>query len=128
MEKDNVRINKDQLIEVVKKNKEKHENDFKQAQEDYVIALGECIKELRHEYKKDPFNVNVYGIFNELSKPESHVDEYETVLQILSFSVEKEVTITFHQFQNWVQDRWNWSAGFIDNSVTLAGYKNKRRK
>lgn len=38
--------------------------------------------------------------------PVSHEEQYEEVIQMLEMSVENEITLSKHEFQSYVQDKW----------------------
>jgi hypothetical protein len=109
----NVKIQRTQLLEVVKTNRSKHRDLFLKAQEGYrheVIAqLDQMLAEARD-------NKRIRRVV-ELDEPVDQTNEYDRVISMLEMSVDDTVTLTAHEFDAYVRDRWTWSAHALANNT-----------
>ncbi|MGD0815892.1 MAG: hypothetical protein ABSA83_20045 [Verrucomicrobiota bacterium] len=102
-----VRIKKEQLVQIVKKNRQEHRDIFLKAQEKYrEVAIALLDKQLKAAREGKPF---VLAEFTHLVQPEDHSHDYDRALRMLELEVEDVVTLTTADFANLVQDQWNWS-------------------
>lgn len=116
---DEVEIKKDQLISVLKKNRDEHKRLYDEAVEGYKEAILKKVGEAYRDLKSGKLiSMNEYS----LPVPPSHVAEYEDALEMLELSVYDTVTLTKREFRQYVQDKWDWSH---DNS-TLMTYSSLR--
>lgn len=98
----NVVVSKDELLKVLKENKEKHVQIYNDALEGVRVEYG---KLLRKELKKLEDGKEVKSSVT-ITMPVSHEEQYDEVIQMLEMSVEKEIELTRHEFQQYVQDKW----------------------
>lgn len=98
----NVTVSKDDLLKTLKDNREKHVQIYKDALEgaraQYKTLLEAEIKKL-DDGEQTSLYVNA-------PEPKNYEDLYTEVIEMLEMSVEDEVTLTRHEFQNYVQDKW----------------------
>ena len=109
---DKITVNKQELILVLKENKETHRKTFLEAQEGYreevIKVLDKTLKDAR-----DGKNVNTYI---SLPKPEDHTEDYTTSIEMLKWCVEEEIAITRQNYENFVMDKWNWTTTFAQST------------
>lgn len=107
-----VNVDRKKLIVVLKKNLDKHIREYQDAMNNYRLALiGDCEKVLSR--------LN-YGMSDEeLAKvrvdfvpPQSHIEEYQQVIDILTVSVDENVSLDSHAFQAYYKDNWHWKKQF----------------
>ena len=102
-----VRIKKEQLVQIVKKNRQEHRDIFLKSQEKYrEVAIALLDKQLKAAREGKPF---VLAEFTQLVQPQDHSHDYDRALRMLELEVEDVVTLTTADFANLVQDQWNWS-------------------
>lgn len=111
-----VKVNKSELLEKVKANREKHITDHAQAVENYWITVKGKLEDALATVEKKSTN-KVFVLEN---KPESHVDDYDQVLSMLEMSVEDTITLENHEYSQYVMDKWNWKAGFATTNAVYA--------
>ena len=111
-----VKVNRDKLIEKLKENRKKHQQEYTEAVNAYQDA---CVKELQDALKKvrgwksyedyDVVQVSNYP-------PTHHLKDYDRVLASLEMSVDQDLVITAAQVSQFVMDEWNWSEQFRNST------------
>ena len=78
---DKVQVNKDELISILKNNRDKHEKDYNDAMGGYrLVAEAELKKRLKKVRFGEKFNL----YFNNIKELDSQVKEYQDVINICS--------------------------------------------
>ena len=114
-----VKINKAELLGIVRANKEKHIKEFNEAVEDYKkAAVKISIENLKLAETTDLDQIA--RIRSLPSKPVSYEDSYTRAIRMLELSVEEVIEIEEHVFNQLVLDEWQWKQNF---AVTSALYK-----
>jgi hypothetical protein len=109
-----VRIKKEQLVQIVKKNRQEHREIFLKAQEKYrEVAIALLDRQLKAAREGKPF---MLAEFIHLVQPEDHSQDYDRALRMLELEVDDVVTLTMPEFANLVQDQWNWSRQWATNT------------
>ena len=108
-----VRVRKDDLLERIKKNRDEHRAIFEEALEGWKKKV---IEELEKRYQ-DAFNGKKFDIAIYLPRPEDHTDEYDTVIELLTMSLDEELELTQQEFANYALDKWKWQAAFLTSSI-----------
>ena len=98
----NVTVSKEELLEVLKENREKHIQIYNDALEGIRV---EYKKLLEKELKRLEDGKSVKTSIS-IEMPTSHEEQYDEVIEMLEMAVSKEVTLTRHEFQQYVQDKW----------------------
>lgn len=104
-----VRVNKHELIELLKKNRNKHEQEYKEAFKGYIKISIEKLEESLEQFKA--------GKLTELkwreAPPRDNTKDYDRVLEMLKLSVDNEIELTNDEFSNYVQDDWSWKDSWL---------------
>lgn len=103
-----VKVAVSDLLKHLKKNREAHIKSYNEAMEGYREAL---VKELKVMTKKATAGEDI-ELYVRVVRPESYEDSYTEAIEMLEWTVEKEVEIDRHQFKQYVQDEWQWKQGF----------------
>jgi hypothetical protein len=118
-----VRVDKAKLLAILKKNREDHRGVFLEAQKAFrVIAIKALDAQLKAARNGKPFEL---ARLVSLTAPEDHTADYDRSIQMLEMSVDKEIAVDEREFQNYVQDIWNWSR---DWAVSNIRYVNKNSR
>ena len=106
-----VKINKVELLGIVRENKSKHILEYKEAVDDYINAARTIVN-----YNVDKIN---QGTVESIAKckgipsaPKSYEDEYNRAIRMLELSVETEITLEADVFNQLVLDEWTWKNNF----------------
>jgi hypothetical protein len=118
-----IRVDKSKLLAILKKNREDHRGVFLEAQKEYrVIAIEALDAQLKAAREGKPFEL---ARLVALTAPEDHTADYDRSIQMLEMSIDTEITVDEREFQNYVQDVWNWSR---DWAVSNIRYMNKNSR
>ena len=114
---DNVSIDKNQLVEIVKKNRDKHVEDYNEAVEDYKKAVLKV--SLDNLELAQTGNLNQFERIKVLPPtPVSYETSYNKSLRMLELSVDSSITLDSHDFNQLVLDEWVWKNQFnLSNSA-----------
>jgi hypothetical protein len=114
------RIEKGDLLKVLRENLAKHKAEFETAMNDYWEALeiyhSTQLERAKSKNKKGP-DVPAPAM------PTSQEKEYEKVIRQLELSIDDKIVLNDTQFQTYVMDDWFWKSTFTMNNQTLAMYK-----
>lgn len=106
-----VTLTKTDLLTQVRKNREAHETLFKQAIDGYRKKVADTLgtmKKLADENK----DINTHDLYA-LQKPESHVKEYDRVINMLNRHTKDEVELSNQDFGRYYEDDWDWKERWI---------------
>ena len=118
-----VRVAKSKLLAILKKNRAEHREVFIQAQKTFrVVAIKALDAQLKSARKGRPFEL---ANLVRLTAPEDHTADYDRSIQMLEMSVDTEIVVDEREFQNYVQDIWNWSREWATSNMR---YTNKNSR
>lgn len=103
-----ITVSKDELISKITVNLDKHQEEYNQSIIDRKAYAIEVLTEQLAESKDG----NVPEILT-FDKVPNHSSEYETVIEMLTMSVDEEIEITYEQFKRYVRDEWEWKTEFL---------------
>lgn len=104
-----VSVNKNQLLEILKKNKAIHENEYNELQEAYLESVISGLSKLLKEAKKklpEPKTALMLNV------PKSYVEDYTNIIGMLEMSIDNDFTIDEEEYKNYVLNEWSWSRNF----------------
>ena len=104
-----VKINKAELLTVVKANREQHRKIFDEA----ITGYRECaIKELDAMLAEAKTGKRIRRSVS-LVEPVDQTREYDKAIRMLEMSVEDVIELEDHEFSNYVLDDWGWKKSFL---------------
>lgn len=118
-----VRVSKDELLDKIRGNAAEHHQIFEEALDGWHKAVIQRLEEMVADAKAGRDIALHVG----LQRPEDHSDDYESVIALLEMSQDDELEITFHDFQQYVMDKWGWQNQFLMSS-TAYGSETARGK
>lgn len=104
-----VRIKKQELAEIVAKNRETHIREYNEGMAAFKTLFLEKVESVRTAAEADEFNA---GELIRLQKPASHEKDYDRVLRMLELEVEETAMLDEEAFRNLVMDEWEWKERF----------------
>lgn len=116
----NVKVKRTELLEVLTKNRGEHREVFLQGQVKFreaVIERLDAMLEAARAGRKIQQHVG-------LTAPEDHTGDYDRVIAMLGMSVDETITLSAHEFESYVMDRWQWARQF-GATVAAMGISNK---
>ena len=116
-----IKVATSELIGIIKDNRTTHITEFKEAVESYQQEVVEVLEEGLRKAKAGKKYITSFHV----QKPESHEDDYDTIIGMLELSVDETVTLDHNQYKQYVQNVWFWSDTF---NSTKAYYQGKLGK
>ena len=103
-----VMVRKDELVGVLKKNRQQHGEVFEKAYGKFMQAVE---LELEHRLRRIRRG-KVVDLAIRLPEPRNMEDSYDRALQMLSMETRDEIELSEQEFQQFVQDDWTWKREF----------------
>lgn len=103
-----ITVDKEELLSKLKENRSKHIAEYNEAKEGFHEAYMEKIDDLIKRANDGDYDFRV-----NITKPESHEREYNTIIKMLEMSIEDKIELDESSFKNLVLDEWDWSQAFI---------------
>ncbi len=119
-----VKVKRDALLDVLRKNRAKHIEDYKEACDGYRDQALKRIDEIFTEARgtisrlKEGQTVAFMGFQFGLPVPESHEKSYDQIIRMMEMSVDQEITLTCSQFGCFVMDDWDWKQSWANSNST----------
>lgn len=110
-----IKVNRVQLLEKVRANRETHRETFLKAQ----IGFREQVIEYLDKMLKDAKKGIQYRLHVGLPEPQDMTKEYDCVVAMLEMSVDDTIEISQQEFSQYALDQWNWKASW---ATTTANY------
>lgn len=103
-----VTLKRDELLESLSDNRKGHRQAFLDAQEGWkAIILNELETRLA-----DARAGRRYSAAFHFPEPEDHTKDYDRVIRMVEMSVDDHLTISEHDFAQFVMDDWEWKANW----------------
>ena len=113
-----IKVSKQELLTIVKENRTKHKQEYLESIKAYRVKAADLLaQEIQKIVGGESFEIR----FN-LVKPESHEKEYDLTIKMLEMSVEEVVSITLYEFNQMVNDEWDWKYGFRSSYLSNRAY------
>jgi hypothetical protein len=112
----NVKVNKAEVLQVIKANREKHRELFLKAQEGFRALVIEDLDQMLADARGG--RVIRITISPDLTdQPVDRTADYDTAIRMLEMSVDDVVELDHRNFEELVLDKWSWSEhAFLSNS------------
>ena len=111
-----VKVNRNELLDIVKRNKEKHVAEFNEAVEDYKKAAVKVMTENLSLATTGELE-SIAKIKPLASRPNSYETSYERAIRMLELSVEDVIEVEEDVFNQLVLDEWEWKASFTTTNT-----------
>ena len=111
---DSVRIDRLKLLTVLQENRTKHKLTVNVAFKEYrklvIVELDKMIDEAK--------SGKTIRRAIDLIEPMDQTAEYDTAILMLEMSVDQNIELDQHEFQQYVEDKWHWSNQFDFSNST----------
>ena len=124
------------LLETLKKNRESHQENYDEALIKWQSELEFCqevivsaIRESNEPKSTEDFASWLKKQNNAMrelvdSKPVEFLEEYDTAIEMLSWHEGESFQLERHQFECFVQDKWDWKRSFETHTLKYIRKKN----
>ena len=100
-----ITVNKDELIAIVKKNRVEHQKLYEEAVLGYHVEVCDKLEDaLREASCGEKYTTNL-----NMSKPEHHIKDYDKIIGMLELSNESDIILLPHEYDQYVADEWHWA-------------------
>lgn len=134
-----VNIKKEQVVDVLIKNRAIHESEYQEAVEGFyeqvVVKLKEevdnfddFLDETEKAIANKTFTTDTqkHHYFNlQLDFPRNYLEYYDTAIEKLEYSCDDVISLNNSEFRNFIQNKWDWTESF---NTMVTGYSNKFQK
>lgn len=114
---DSIKMNRKELLEIVKENQKKHVLEYDESVVDYkagVVKLAKANLKLANSGELE----QIAKIRTVPTPPRSYEKEYGRAIRMLELSVEEIIDVDEHTFNQLVLDEWAWKQQFTAMSAT----------
>jgi hypothetical protein len=111
-----VKVDKAELIKLVKANRDGHRKIFEEALAGYK---KQAMKQL-DAYIERIDRGDVIAVAFYVPVPEDHTDDYDRVLTMLDMSVDDTIEIDQNAFASYVMDDWQWKKQFLTTNSSYS--------
>lgn len=111
-----VKVNRLELLDIVRKNKEKHIVEYNESVEDYKAAAVKLAQANLKLVKTGDLE-QIAKTKAMPQKPTSYENNYARAIRMLELSVEKEIDVEEDVFNQLVLDEWAWKNAFTAASA-----------
>ena len=105
-------VDKDELLERLRTNREEHSGIVAEARKGYVEQARKALEAKLAELADG----KVVALHFTLAVPEDHTREYDQVVAMMEMHQGGQVGLTQTQFARYVLDQWEWMSRFLLNS------------
>ena len=103
-------VKKEDLIKVLTENRDIHAKEYEEARKGYAIMAVDAL-DAKLKVIKEGKEFNMY--FNDLnSPPESHVEDFQNVIDMLGVTEQVDVEITMDDYLKYYKNNWSWHQGW----------------
>lgn len=114
-----IRVDKAKLLEIIETNRSEHRTIFLSAQKSFRVAAIKLLDaQLKAARTNKPFQLASLAC---LAAPVDHTADYDRTIRMLKMSVDDIIVIDEREFQNYVDDVWNWSQEWAGSNMRYVG-------
>lgn len=112
-----ITVNKGELLDILRKNRDAHRAIFEEALEGYRKKVVEVLEERLEEARKG----RKWDVYVHLTQPEDHTRDYTVAIDMLTMSLSDTAELDEQSFRSFVKDDWQWKRQFLaSNSLYSA--------
>ena len=108
---DKITVNKQELIDILKKNRDIHISEYEETFDEYQKDTIKIMQKLLREAKKVPQYKSIPTHISS-STPQSNKKDYDIAIGMLEFSIDETFEISQHEYKQFVLNEWSWSGNF----------------
>ncbi len=117
---DNVKVDRDKLLQTLQENKAKHVAEYDEAVEEYRKQAEKALRKRAIEIRDGE---TLRKEIDDLPAPLSFAKDYDRAIAMVEWSTEGVLELDEQAFRAWVLDEWNWRGQFAG---TTSLYNNAR--
>ena len=107
-----VTVKREELLERLRENREKHEQEFNQAISQWQNELQSSIESIKPNAEFE-FPQSLEQLRDDC--PVSHVNDYDQAIDIFGMCVTERIKLDSHAFNTFCRDEWGWKDSLATN-------------
>jgi hypothetical protein len=111
-----VTVDKQEILGIIRKNREAHKAIFAEAVEGYRKKAVELLERRIAEVKEGRFFTYV-----QMTQPEDHTWDYDRILKMLEHHHGEEIALIEADYAMYVLDDWQWKRQFLASNSAYSG-------
>ena len=112
-----VKVNKEELLTILKFNRERHQEIYKKAFVGYREEVIQHLEFILSEILEKDGKINTKI---DLIVPQDHTAEYDRIIGMLEMSVDETIEIDGTEYRQYILDEWDWSKNFSSTSSSYS--------
>lgn len=117
LNRQSIKINKEQLLAKLKENLVIYQQEFKEAQEDYLKVVEDFAERLYNGIK----NNEPYTAYLTVQPPRDYSQKYQEAIDMLEYSVDDCIELDQATFKAYIKNEWDWTDSFRIYASSLKG-------
>lgn len=111
------RVEKKELLEILRKNREQHKKIWEEALEGYRVEMVKRLDRFLVEVKEGKLISQQIG----LPVPTNETGSYDTAIKMLEMGTDTIIILSAQDFACLVEDKWEWKRNFILSNSGYSG-------
>lgn len=111
-------VNTAALAAQIRVKRDDHQRVYEEAMKVYRGKLIELFEQRAETLRNDPEAVKEMDLTVRLPRPEQHLDDYDSAIEMLSWHQDDTIELDQDQFDQLVLDKWGWQRSFALNSAS----------
>lgn len=107
-----ITVDVDKVLNTLRENRDAHRAIFEEALEGYRSVVIDTLEQQLARAKAGK-KINAYIQF---SQPEDHTSDYDRVIRMLEWTTDHEITLSEHDFAQYVLNDWKWQQQFLTSN------------
>lgn len=112
-----ITVNKAELMEKLKKNREEHREIFLEALDGFRKKAIQMLEERLTLAKAGKY----FDLYLHIVQPVDQTKDYDRAIKMLEMSIDASVELSERDFQQYVLDDWSWKDQFLTSNSLYSG-------
>lgn len=118
-----VRMHRTVLLDELKKNRETHTKEYKEAVTGWVEAYAKALDDHAEKTKALADKArSSQGVLHDLDfeypdlpqRPQDHTKDYDKIIRRMELSIDEEIFLSHRDFDKYVLDEWSWKGAHTE--------------
>lgn len=108
---ESIKVDKHDLVDKLVANRELHRLEFDKLHDVWIAAVKANLEDLM-AMDDGTWSERSLQISSRFPEPHSHLDAFDTVIEMLGWHTSDTVELAEYEFQQYVQNQWAWRPAF----------------
>jgi hypothetical protein len=111
-------VNTEALAAQIRVKRDDHQRIYEAAMVQYRGKLIELFEDRVDKLRNDPEAVKEIDLLVRLPRPEEHLGDYDSAIEMLAWHQDDQIVLDQDQFNELVLDKWGWQRSFFSNTTS----------